>query len=66
VLVDQDNYIDAKAAKLIEENYGPLKKNIAVRPFFGEEMELISPERDEKCYIADATTAVDAFKNITV
>ncbi len=65
LIIDQDQYIDAKTAKAIEAAYKPLKKNIEVRPFFREEIELVSPERDEKCYIADATTSTDEYNNIT-
>ena len=37
---------------------------IGVKPFFADELEYISPEQDEKCCIADATTPLDAYNNI--
>jgi DNA-directed RNA polymerase subunit beta len=45
--------------------YGKLGKMIGVKPFFTSEVEYISPELDEKCCIADATTPIDAYNNIT-
>lgn len=36
-----------------------------MKPFFTDEVEYISPESDEKCCIADATTPIDAYNNIT-
>jgi len=38
---------------------------IAVKPFFTQEVDYISPESDEKYYIADATTPIDERNNIT-
>jgi DNA-directed RNA polymerase subunit beta len=45
--------------------YGKLGKSIGVKPFFTDEVEYISPELDERCCIADATTPLDAYNNIT-
>jgi len=42
-----------------------LGKKIRVKPFFTDEIDFISPELDEKCYIADATSPYDQFQNIT-
>lgn len=65
VIVKEDHYIDEKSAKEIEKIYGKLGKFIAVKPFFTDEVEFISPELDEKRCIADATTPIDAYNNIT-
>ena len=65
VIVKEDNYIDEKSAKQIEKTYGKLGKSIGVKPFFTDEVEYISPELDERCCIADATTPLDAYNNIT-
>ncbi|MEI7558807.1 MAG: hypothetical protein WCJ45_08785 [bacterium] len=65
VIVKEDHYIDEKAAKEIEKMYGKLGKSIGVKPFFTDEVEYISPELDEKCCIADATTPIDMYNNIT-
>jgi hypothetical protein len=37
---------------------------IEVRPFLTNEIEYISPENDEKCYVADISTPLDEYKNI--
>lgn len=65
IIVKEDTYIDEKAAKQIEKIYSKLGKSIAVKPFFTDEVEYISPEFDEKCCIADATTPIDKYNNIT-
>lgn len=65
VIVKEDHYIDEKAAKIIEKNYGKLGKTIAVKPFFDKTVEYVSPELDERYFIADATTPTDAYRNIT-
>lgn len=65
VIVKEDTYIDAKAAEEIEKHYGKLKTMIKVQAFFTDEVEHISPENDERYYIADATTNMDQFNNIT-
>ncbi|MFA7298417.1 MAG: hypothetical protein WC010_02110 [Candidatus Absconditabacterales bacterium] len=65
IIVKEDHYIDEKIAKQIEKMYGKLGKSIGVKPFFTDEVEYISPEMDEKCCIADATTPIDAYNNIT-
>lgn len=64
IIVKEDSYIDAKAAKTIEKYYGKLKTAIQVRPYFTNEVDYISPEMDEKFYIADAITALDKYNNI--
>ena len=64
IIVKEDHYIDEKSAKEIEKVYGKLWKSISVKPFFTDEVEYISPEMDEKCCIADATTPIDAYNNI--
>jgi len=61
LIVKDGDYIDEKAAKKIEEEYTtPIK----VRPFVSDEIEYISPEKDEKYYIADITIPLDEHKNI--
>jgi len=65
IIVKEDHYIDEKSAKIIEKMYGKLGTMISVKPFFTDELEYISPESDEKCCIADATTPIDAYNNIT-
>jgi len=65
IIVKEDHYIDEKTAKEIEKMYGKLGTTITVKPFFTDELEYISPEMDEKCCIADATTPIDAYNNIT-
>ena len=65
IIIKEDHYIDEKSAKEIEKIYGKLGKTIAVKPFFTSEVEYISPELDERCCIADATTPIDAYNNIT-
>jgi len=64
LIVKEWAYIDTKIAKEIEKNYSKLKTKIKVKPFFTDEVEFISPEMDEKCYIADATTQFDDYNNI--
>jgi len=64
LIVEEDKYIDTKAAKLIEKHYGKLKKPIKVQAFFKNEVEFISPEMDEKVYIADSTSPIDEHNNI--
>ncbi len=66
VIVKEDNYIDAKSAEKIEQIYGKLGASIKVKPFITYEVEYISPELDEKYFIADATTATDEHGNITI
>ncbi len=65
LIIAEDRYIDEKAAELLEKHYWPLGKKIRVKPFFTDEIDFISPELDEKCYIADATSPYDQFQNIT-
>lgn len=65
MIIDEDQYIDEKSAKLIEKHYAKLKTTIKVQAFFTDEVEFISPEMDEKVCIADATSPIDAHFNIT-
>lgn len=65
VIIDEDQYIDEKVAKAIEKHYGKLKTTIKVQAFFTGDVDFISPEMDEKVYIADATTTLDAYNNLT-
>ena len=64
VIIKENEVIDEKIAAALEKVYGKLKKPIAVKPFFTGEIEYISPEMDEKCVIADATTPLDEHNNI--
>lgn len=64
VLVHEDSYITEEIAKKIEKAYGKTQSMISVKPFFSGEIEYISPEVDEKVYIADATTPLDDHHNI--
>jgi len=64
VIIKENEVIDEKIATALEKAYGKLKKPIAVKPFFTGEIEYISPEMDEKCVIADATTPLDEHNNI--
>lgn len=64
VIVEEEHYIDAKAAKAIEKHYGKLGSMIKVKPFFVEKIEYISPEQDERCTVADMTTTIDEYNNI--
>ncbi len=65
VIVKEDNFIDAKSAEKIEKIYSKTKSTIKVKPFVTEDVEYISPEFDEKYYIADATADMDEYNNIT-
>ncbi len=65
VIVKEDHYIDEKSAKEIERCYGKLGTMIPVKPYFTNQVEYISPEFDERYCIADATTPIDAFNNVT-
>jgi DNA-directed RNA polymerase subunit beta len=38
---------------------------ITVKPFFDDTVDYISPEFDERYFIADATVPIDSFNNIT-
>jgi len=64
IIVKEDSYITEFDAKKIEKQYGKIKAKIEVKPYFSGEVEYISPEVDEKVYIADATTAIDKHNNI--
>lgn len=65
IITKEDSYIDEKAAEIIAKQYSKLWSTIAVKPFFTEEVEFISPELDEKYCVADATTPVDPYNNIS-
>jgi len=64
VIVKDGEYIDEKAAKKIEKEYGKMWKTFKVRPFLTGEVEYISPEMDEKYIIADITVPLDEYGNI--
>ena len=65
VIVAEDNMIDEKAAATIEKMYWKTNSMVKVKPFVTTEVEYISPELDEKYFIADATVSTDEFGNIT-
>lgn len=65
IIVKEDHYIDEKSASLIEKHYGKLGKSISVKPYFTDDVQYISPELDEKYCIADATTLIDSYNNIS-
>jgi len=64
IIIKEDHYIDEAVAKTLEKVYGKLGKSIHVKPFFTDVVEYISPELDEKCIIADATTPMDPYNNM--
>jgi DNA-directed RNA polymerase subunit beta len=64
LIVDQDEYIGPAQAAAIEKFYGKKGNLIKVKAFVTEDIEYISPELDEKYYIADVTTQLDDYKNI--
>jgi len=64
VIVKEDEYITEETALLIEKSYKKFQWKIKVKPFFTDVVEYISPEEDEKYYIADATTPIDENNNI--
>jgi DNA-directed RNA polymerase subunit beta len=64
VLVKEDHYIDEDAALAIQQSYDE-KATIAVRPYVTGAIEYISPEMDEKYIIADASSPMDKYGNIT-
>jgi DNA-directed RNA polymerase beta subunit len=64
VIVEEDAYIDAKAAALIEKQYNKKGTLIKVKSYVTPDIDYISPELDEKSYIADISTVVDEYKNI--
>ena len=65
IIVKEDSFIDEKSAEKIEKVYGKTKSTVKVKPFVTTELEYISPELDEKYFIADATADTDEFANIT-
>ena len=64
IIIKADKYIDKKTAEIIEKIYGKIGEKIKVKPFFTDKVEYISPEFDEKCYIADVTTPIDEYNNM--
>ncbi len=65
IIVKDGEYIDAKIAKAIEKAHKKTWTIIKVRPYVSEEVEYISPEYDEKYIIADISTPIDEYGNIT-
>lgn len=65
ILIKDGAYIDAKIAKAIEKAHKKKGTLIKVRPYVSDEIEYISPEYDEKYIIADISTPIDEFGNIT-
>lgn len=65
IITKEDAYITPEQAKKIEKMYGKSKTLIRVKPYFSTEIEYISPEMDEKTFVADATTPVDEHNNLT-
>jgi len=63
VLAKDDNMIGEAAAKEIQKAFAK-GTMITIRPYLSEEIEFISPERDEKFTIADVSTDLDEHKNI--
>ncbi|MCF7835348.1 DNA-directed RNA polymerase subunit beta [Candidatus Gracilibacteria bacterium] len=64
VIVKEDQYIDEDMAAKLEKFYGKSASPIQVKSFFDGSIEYISPEQDEKFYVADATTPIDEYNNI--
>ncbi len=64
IIVKEDEYITSAHAKKIVKFYAKLKKDIHVKPYFSGEIEYVSPEMDERYYIAGATTPLDEYNNI--
>ncbi|HMT26741.1 MAG TPA: hypothetical protein PKD96_00405 [Candidatus Absconditabacterales bacterium] len=64
IIVKTGDIIDSKAAEKIETIYGAKGNTIKVRPFLTDEVENISPENDEKYYIADAASEIDENGNL--
>lgn len=63
VLVEKGSYITEAQAKKVAKEYGG--EAIRVKAYFRQDdMEFISPEYDEKTYIADVTTPIDEYNNI--
>ena len=64
LITKEGDYFTEAAAQTIEKQYPKFHKDIKVQAFFTtDEIDYISPERDEKCYIADATSALDDHHN---
>lgn len=63
ILVEEWAYITQEAAKKIAKEYKG--EPVRVKAYFNpNDIEFISPEYDEKTYIADVTTAIDEHNNI--
>lgn len=65
LIIKEDNMIDEAIAKKIVKSHKKHEKTLKVKPFFSWEIDFISPEQDEKYFIADASTSADDFWNIT-
>lgn len=65
LIVGEWHYIDAKIADALIKNYKKIGSTIKVYPYFTTDIDYISPEMDEGVVIADVTTPIDAYNNIT-
>ncbi len=65
LIVKEDCIITKEIAKKIVKSHKKHQKVLNVKPFFSGEVEFISPEQDEKYFIADASTTADDNWNIT-
>ena len=65
IITKEDQLIDEKTATQIEKFYWKINATVKVKPFITQEVEYISPELDEKYFIADATASTDKYGNIT-
>jgi len=65
VLVDEDTFVTDAIAKKIEKAYKGKIDRVKVKPFLSDQIDYISPEMDEKTWIADLSTPVDEYGNIT-
>jgi len=64
IIAKEWEYIDEDAADKIEKFYWKYNKFVQVKSFFDWSIDYISPEQDEKYYVADATTPIDEYNNI--
>ncbi|MFZ2718344.1 MAG: hypothetical protein WAZ12_00965, partial [Candidatus Absconditicoccaceae bacterium] len=64
IIAKEGEYIDEQIAEKLEKFYGKYNKFISVKSFFDGTIDYISPEQDEKYYVADATTPIDEYNNI--
>lgn len=65
IIVKEDSIIDDKTAEKIVKFYWKTQTITRVKPFVTDDVEYISPELDEKYFVADATTSTDNYNNIT-